>query len=139
MCSWENFKTLANRKKIKTQWISFPESFLNIKRILFCRTSTGRLLLKLIYWNKSKTIKTVNSIITTNVYRPTTSSSQVIMVAYRLTKMGDLVEECLNQHLNILLFHVNFILSNKFVFDMEDSKLEEILEKVISNLRQAIC
>ena len=53
--------------------------------------------------------------------------------------MGDLVEECLNQHLNILLFHVNFILSNKFVFDMEDSKLEEILEKVISNLRQAIC
>ena len=61
------------------------------------------------------------------------------MVAYRLTKMGDLVEECLNQHLNILLFHVNFILINKFVFDMEDSKLEEILEKVISNLRQAIC
>ena len=30
------------------------------------------------------------------------------------------------------LSYVNFILSNKLVFDMEDSKLEEILEKVIS-------
>ena len=27
---------------------------------------------------------------------------------------------------------LNVILSNKFVFDMEDRKLEEILEKVIS-------
>ena len=32
----------------------------------------------------------------------------------------------------VFLSSVNFILSNKLVFDMESSKLEEILEKIIS-------
>ena len=52
--------------------------------------------------------------------------------------MADLVEESLNQHLINIYFsflsYVNIILNNKLVFDMEDSKWQEILEKVISKI-----
>ena len=57
------------------------------------------------------------------------------MLFFAHTKIADIVEEYLNQHfLTICSFfsYVNFILSNKLVFDIEDSKLEEILEKFIS-------
>ena len=57
------------------------------------------------------------------------------MLFFARTKIADIVEEYLNQHfLTICSFfsYVNFILSNKLVFDIEDSKLEEILEKFIS-------
>ena len=43
---------------------SFPGSSQNIKRTLSSRTSPGRLLLKLIYWNES--IQRINIIITTD-------------------------------------------------------------------------
>ena len=52
--------------------------------------------------------------------------------------MADLVEESLNQHLINIYFsflsYVNIILNNKLVFDIEDSKWQEILEKVISKI-----
>ena len=57
------------------------------------------------------------------------------MLFFAHTKIADIVEEYLNQHfLTICSFfsYVNFMLSNKLVFDIEDSKLEEILEKFIS-------
>ena len=57
------------------------------------------------------------------------------MLFFAHTKIADIVEEYLNQHfLTICSFfsYINFILSNKLVFDIEDSKLEEILEKFIS-------
>ena len=46
---------------------SFPGSSRNIKRTLSSRTSPGRLLLKLIYWNES--IQRINIIITTDEYQ----------------------------------------------------------------------
>ena len=60
------------------------------------------------------------------------------MVTYSSTKMAELVQECLNQHFLSFLSYVDFSVNNKLVFGVEDSKLEEILEKVISKTSNVI-
>ena len=68
--SWQNFKTLAGKlfssvsKYLYFSW-EFPEY-----NTLFSKSSPGRLLLKLIYWNKSMQI--INIINTTNEQPGTT-------------------------------------------------------------------
>ena len=60
------------------------------------------------------------------------------MVTYSCTKMAELVQECLNQHFLSFLCYVDFSVNNKLVFGVEDSKLEETLEKVISKTSNMI-
>ena len=65
--SWKISK--LQQKKSSAQLVttfSFPGSSPNIKRTVFSWMSPGRLLLKLIYWNKS--VQRIN-IITTNEYK----------------------------------------------------------------------
>ena len=68
-------KTLLNTTTEDEQYRKFQNfrgkklTSMNIRRILFSRTSLGRLLLKLIYWNKLITIKRANIIIIANEYQ----------------------------------------------------------------------
>ena len=65
LTKFQNFRGKKLSSLINT--FSFPGSSRNIKKALSSRTSPGRLLLKLIYWNES--IQRINIIITTDEYQ----------------------------------------------------------------------
>ena len=95
------FQNISGKKSLVqlVNTFSFPGICPNIKRRLFSRTYLGRLLLKLMYWNKS-----INIMITTNEYQ-----EQPPTIIEKFPKKTTMRRKCDFKKVDIILWHECFI------------------------------
>ena len=112
------------RKKFKLSVLVFLGVFWILREYIFSRTSPGRLLLKLIYWNKLITMKRVNIIITSCEYQEQPPKINEKFPRRHLWG-GSVTSKMLISHFNLYVFpRVISILSQQLFFKLQQKNLQ---------------